>query len=128
MAWISGSALNAEVTMNQSGNANSSAAVKAIERKTGSRKRKPPGGLRLIDTAAEPELEECYRHDHGEHHHRDGGGVAHAEVLEAVFEDQQPKHQRGIGRSALVGTEHELQHERLKRVDGRERGDQQRGR
>src|SRR6476646_6814582 len=105
MAWISGSALNAEVAMNQSGNANNSAAVSAIERKTGSRNRKPPRGLRSIDTAAEPELEEGDRHDADEHHHRDGGGVAHAEILEAVFEHQQPEHQRRIGRSTLVGTE-----------------------
>src|SRR6476620_5223958 len=98
MAWISGSALNAEVAMNQSGNANSSAAVKAIERKTGSRNRKPPRGLRSIDTTAEPKLEEGDRHDDGEHHHRDGGGVTHAEVLETIFEHQQAKHQRGVGR------------------------------
>src|SRR6476620_2851162 len=124
MAWISGSALNAEVAMNQSGNANSSAALKAIERKIGSRRRKPPRGLRSIDTTAEPELEEGDRHDDGEHHHRDGGSVPHAEVLESVFEDQEAKHQRGVRRPALVGTENELQDERLKGVDGRERGDQ----
>src|SRR5262249_52790046 len=111
MAWISGSALKAEVAMNQSGKANTTEAASRSAARQGSRRTEPGGGLSLTNTTAEPKLKEGDRQNHSEHDDRHGSGVAHAKVLEAVFEDQEAEHQGRICRPPLVGAEHELEGE-----------------
>ena len=74
----------------------------------GWRSRPRGGGALLRDAGVAPAAQDGVLHgdEHGrerQHHHRGRGGVAEAEVLEAVAVDEQRQERRGVRRRAAVG-------------------------
>src|SRR5262245_59114052 len=114
---ISGSALKAEVTMNQIGNDETAASASAVANSTG----RTRGLSASSATSIESELERGDGEDHREHDHGHRGRIAHAEVLEAVLQYQQSEHQGGICRAAGIRGHRVLQREGLKGVDRAQR-------